>query len=572
MKQLLSSFQGYYRHMVIGPVFKLAEAVLELMIPLLVADMIDIGIQTGDTQYVLQRGLLMLLLGITGFFCALICQYFAAKSAQGFACALRKKLFRHVFALNSAEYGTLGADTLITRLTSDVNQMQTGVNMFIRLAVRAPFLTIGSIVMAMRIHTGIGMIFLITTPLIILVLYCVMSRSVPFYTHIQAGQDTISRLAGENLAGARVIRAFNRQKSEREAFRKAGDDLAAITVRVGKISAALNPITTIIVSAGILAIIWRGAKLVQIGNLAQGQIIALVSYMTQTLLALIVLANIIVIFTKALASAKRVAAVLDTQPSLQYPPTSAPAIPGAPVVEFQNIGFAYTKGGEHALEDITFTLQTGQTLGIIGGTGCGKTTVARLLQRDYDPAEGTVYLHGVPLQNITHEDLQAQINFVPQTAQLFAGTIRSNLQLANQTASEQAMWQALETAQGAAFVKAKEDGLEARVEEGGKNLSGGQKQRLTIARALLHGGDVLVLDDCASALDYATEAALRKALAAEKITTILISQRIASLKHADCILVLDDGVQCGFGNHETLLQTCDVYREICRSQNIGGVQ
>lgn len=570
MKALFRYFNGYRKQLVLGPLFKLTEAILELFVPLLMANIIDVGIKSGDVRYVITHGLFMLGLGAIGLCCALICQYFAAVCAQGFARSLRKDLFRHVFSLSQTEYGAVGTNSLITRLTSDVNQVQTGVNMFIRLAIRAPFLTIGSIVMSFTINWKIALVFLLSTPLIVLVLYVVMSRSVPFYTRIQRQQDVISRLAGENLEGARVIRAFSKQDDEVQQFRQAGDTLSDITIRVGKLSAALNPITSVIANLGIVVIVWCGGLFANNGGIEQGQIIAMVNYMTQTLLALIVLANIIVILTRALASARRVSEVLAQKSSMPEPECNAKEQPGAPRIEFDHVRFAYPDAGEDAVEDITFVVQPGQTLGIIGGTGCGKTTLVRLLTRDYDVTGGAVRVDGADVRAYTTRYLHAKIGLVPQAARLFSGTVRSNLQLGAENAPDDVLWNALEVAQGADFVRAKPGGLDMPVEEGGKNLSGGQKQRLTIARALAKQPEILILDDSASALDYATDAALRRALRARTadMTVVMISQRASTIKNADCILVLDDGLQCGFGTHEQLLEQCEVYREICRSQGI----
>lgn len=570
MRTLFRYFKGYRGQLILGPAFKLAEAVLELFVPLLMADIIDVGVKSADAGYVVRRGLLLLGLGAVGLVCALTCQYFAAVCAQGFGRSLRRDLFRRVFGLSQAQFGAQGADSLITRLTSDVNQVQTGVNMFIRLAIRAPFLTIGSVLMAFAINPKIAMIFLAATPLIVLVLYAVMSRSLPCYTDIQRGQDTIARLAGENLEGARVIRAFSRQNDEIAQFEKTGGALSELTIRVGRLSALLNPATSVIANLAIVGIVWWGAHIAQTGGVAQGQIIALVNYMTQTLLALIVLANLIVTFTKAIASAKRVSEVLALQSEMLWPKQSAPAQPGAPRIAFKNVSFAYPDAGDHAVEGISFSLEPGQTLGVIGGTGCGKTTLVRLLTREYDAAAGTVCVDGVDVRAYTARDLRAKFGVVPQTARLFSGTVRSNLTLGAPDASDETLWQALEIAQGAEFVRGKPGGLDAPVEEGGKNLSGGQKQRLTIARALAKRPEILILDDAASALDYATDAALRCALRAHtaKMTVVMISQRASTIRSADRILVLDDGRLCGCGTHEALLKSCAVYREICRSQGI----
>ena len=570
MKLLWQDFKGYTAQLILGPLFKLAEAVLELMIPLLMANIIDVGIKNGDVRYIVTHGIAMLGLGALGLCFAMICQYFAAVCAQGFGRSVRKRLFRHVFSLSQAEYGAVGTDSLITRLTNDVNQAQTGVNMFIRLAMRAPFLAIGSVVMAFTISPQIGLIFLIATPLICVVLAVIMRRSVPYYTRIQTQQDRIARLAGESLAGARVIRAFSRQDSEIEQFNAAGDSLAATTVHVGKISAMLSPITVVIVNLAIVLIIWFGGLYADTGVLQQGQIIALVNYMTQTLLALIVLANIVVVFTKAVASAGRIGEVLRLESSMCEPVRSTEEKEGASHIAFENVTFSYPNSGDTALEDISFTVQTGQTLGIIGGTGCGKSTLMHLLLRYYDATDGCVLVNGVNVKDYTLQALRAKIGLVPQTALLFAGTIRSNLQLGAPHATDEQLWAALETAQGADFVRSKPEGLDSLVEEGGKNLSGGQKQRITIARALVKQPQILILDDSASALDYATDAKLRTALRqqAQKMTVILISQRAATLQHATQILVLDEGIAVGLGTHAQLLQTCAIYREICATQGL----
>lgn len=570
MKTLFRYFDGYGKQLILGPVFKLTEAILELLVPLLMADIIDTGVKNGDFRYVIGRGLLLLVFGAVGFVCALICQYFAAVSAQGFGRSLRWDLLRHVFSLSQAQFEAQGADSLIIRLTSDVNQMQTGVNMFIRLAIRVPFLTVGSIAMAFVINGKIALIFLLSTPLIVLVLYLIMSRSLPYYTEIQRGQDALARLAGENLEGARVIRAFSRQKEEIDQFGQTGNALSDLTIRVGKLSALLNPLTSVIVNFAIIGIVWWGANIAQVGGIAQGQVIAMVNYMTQTLLALIVLANLIVTFTKAIASAKRISEVLALESTMSHPETSAPAQPAAPRIAFENVSFAYPGAGDHALEGISFALRPGQTLGIIGGTGCGKSTLVRLLTREYDVTGGAVRVDGVDVRDYTARDLRAKFGVVPQTARLFSGTVRSNLTLGAPEASDEILWQALETAQGAKFVRGKPGGLDTPIEEGGKNLSGGQKQRLTIARALAKQPEILVLDDSASALDYATDAALRRALheRTAQMTVVMISQRASTIKNADRILVLDDGHVCGWGTHGALLKNCDVYQEICRSQGI----
>lgn len=571
MKQLLSNFKGHIAQLCLGPAFKLAEAILELMIPLLMADIIDTGVKNGDVRYIVTRGGLMLLLGLIGLGCALVCQYFAALCAHGFGRSLRRNLFRHIMGLSATEYGRVSADSFITRVTNDANQVQTGVNMFIRLAVRAPFLIIGSVIMALSINRNIGLVFVVFTPVVLLVLYAIMSRSLPYYTVLQKGQDTISRLAGENLAGARVIRAFSRQESEATQFDAAGQHVADTAVRVGKISALLNPITGVLVNTAIILIIWLGGLYVDTGVLQQGEIIALVSYMTQTLLALIVLANLIVTFTKAIASARRVIEVLELESSMPDSAADAATSDTAPRVVFDDVSFTYPNGGDAAVEHISFAVDAGETLGIIGGTGCGKTTLVRLLTRAYDTSAGTVRIDGADVREWPLRALHTHMGLVPQNATLFSGTIRDNLRLGSETADDAALWRALETAQSADFVRAKPNGLDEMIEEKGKNLSGGQRQRLTIARALVPQPPILILDDAASALDYATDAKLRKALKedAGNRAVIMISQRASTLKNADRILVLDDGKMAGIGTHSELLATCEVYKEICASQGIG---
>ena len=571
MKALFRYFDGYRRQLVLGPLFKLTEAVLELFVPLLMANIIDVGIKNGNVKYVVTHGLFMLGLGAVGLACALTCQYFAAVCAQGFGRSLRKDLFRHVFSLSQAEYGSVGTNSLITRLTSDVNQVQTGVNMFIRLAIRAPFLTVGSIVMAFTINWKIALVFLLSTPLIVFVLYRVMSRSLPEYTRIQRQQDVISRLAGENLEGARVIRAFSKQDSEIEQFQQAGDTLSDITIRVGKLSAALNPITSVIANLAIVAIVWFGGLFAQDGGIEQGQIIAMVNYMTQTLLALIVLANIIVILTKALASAKRVSEVLAQESSMPEPRQSAAEKPGAPRIEFESVRFAYPDAGEDAVEGVSFSVQPGQTLGIIGGTGCGKTTLVRLLTRDYDVTGGAVRVDGTDVREYTSRRLHAKIGLVPQAAQLFSGTVRDNLRWGRQDATDEEIAEACRIACADEFIGRLSDGYDTELGQGGVNVSGGQKQRLCIARAILKRPKVLILDDSTSAVDTATEARIRQRLAESLpgMTKIIIAQRVSSVVHADKIIIMEDGRILAEGTHTSLLAGNAVYQEIYQSQQEG---
>lgn len=577
MKQIAQNFKGHYKEIILGPFFKLVEAVLELFVPLVMADIIDVGVRTGDVGYIVGRAGLMLLLATLGAAAALTCQYFAAVAAGHFGKGLRKQVYHHVMQFSPAETARFGAGGLITRLTNDVNQMQTGVNMAIRLGSRVPFLAVGSIVMALALNWRIGLVFFATTPLIGLVLFFIMRRTVPRYAEIQARQDTLARLGGENLAGARVIRAFSRQKQENKDFDSAAADLSVLTVRVGKISAALNPITGFVVNMAIVLIVWLGANFAFAGNVLPGEIIALVSYMNQTLLALVVAANLIVLFTRAMASTRRVAAVLEVEPSIVDGP-GAKEMAGAAAVTFENVSFAYHEGSEAALQGIDFAIEPGQTVGVIGGTGSGKTTLVNLLVRYYDAINGVVNVDGIDVRQYEVNALRKKIGLVPQAAALLSGSVRHNLAIAAPNATDEEMWQALRTAQAADFVQKLPEGLDSMIEEGGKNLSGGQKQRLTIARALVRKPEILVLDDSASALDYATDAALRQALremqASQTLTTIMISQRASTIKNADSILVLDEGHLVGQGNHEELLTSNSVYQEICASQGLwpkGGV-
>lgn len=575
MKKITGLLMEHKKEMILGPLFKLFEAILELFVPLVMAGIIDVGILQGDREYVISRGLLMLGLGALGVVAAMICQYYAARMAGDYGRDLRNFSFRHVLKLSGGDVAVFGSGGLITRLTNDINQMQTGINMAIRLGTRVPFLAIGSIVMAMRLNLRIGLIFLLCTPLIVLVLYVIMRKTLPSYTAIQGEQDKLSRLSVESLSGVRIIRAFSRQKEEAAQYEETAQDLTALMVRVGRISAALNPLTSVIANAAIVAIIWLGANFVFQGSMLSGEIIALVNYMNQTLLALVVAANVIVLFTRALASAQRVAKVLDTQPAITAPEVTG--VPGsetdAPAVAFSHVRFAYHEGSEDALEDVSFSLAHGQTVGLIGGTGSGKTTLINLLMRYYDVGSGTVSVDGIDVRTMDPSALRRQIGLAPQKAVLFAGSIRRNLELSAPEATEDEMWHALTVAQAADFVRKMPGGLDATIEEGGKNLSGGQRQRLTIARAVVRNPQLLILDDSASALDYATDAALRSALAEEKrihpdMTVLLISQRAASLMGADTILVLDDGRLVGQGTHGSLLRENEVYREICLSQGL----
>lgn len=575
MKKIISLLTEHKKELILGPLFKLFEAILELFVPLVTASIIDVGILQGDRSYVISRGLLMLGLGALGVVAGMICQYYAARMAGDFGRDLRNDSFRHVLKLSGGDVAAFGSGGLITRLTNDMNQMQTGINMAIRLGTRVPFLAIGSIVMAMRLNLRIGLVFLLCTPLIVLVLYVIMRKTLPSFAAIQGEQDKLSRLSVESLSGVRIIRAFSRQKEEAAQYEETAQDLTTLMVRVGRISVALNPLTSVIANAAIVAIVWLGSNFVFQGSMLSGEIIALVNYMNQSLLALIVAANIIVVFTRALASAQRVAKVLDTQPTITAPETGEAPTPeaNASAVSFDHVRFAYHEGSEDALEDISFSFVQGQTVGLIGGTGSGKSTLVNLLMRYYDVGSGAVCMDGVDVREMPPSVLRRQIGLAPQKAVLFAGSVRHNLRLSAPEATDEEIWHALTMAQAADFVRQMPGGLDTIIEEGGKNLSGGQRQRLTIARAVIRTPRLLILDDSASALDYATDAALRAALGAEKRThpdmsVLLISQRAASLMGADTILVLDDGQLVGQGTHAELLRGNEVYREICLSQGL----
>ena len=564
----------FKKEVLIGPVFKLTEAVFELIVPLVMAQIIDVGIANGDRGYVLRMGGVMVLLGLVGLGCALICQYCAARASQGFGTVLRSEMFRHINTLSHGEIDQIGTPSLITRITNDVNQLQLAVAMLIRLVVRAPFLVIGATVMALLLDWKLACIFFVAAPLMALVLYLVMSRSIPFYRIIQKKLDRISLITRENLSGVRVIRAFSRQEKEKERFAQASEDQMSTSIAVGRISALLNPLTSAIINLAIAAVIWFGGFRVDAGGMTQGEVIAFVNYLNQILLAMIVVANLVVIFTKAAASATRVDEVLQLHPSIVNR-VSRPAqeVEGSPEIAFDAVSFAYPDAGAYSLSDISFTVARGQTLGIIGGTGCGKSTLVNLIPRFYEVSQGSLKVDGVDVRDYPMEQLRGKVGIVPQRAVLFSGTLRQNMQWRKQDATDEEIWQALETAQAASFVRKMPDGLDSVILQGGKNLSGGQKQRLTIARALVGEPEILILDDSASALDFATDAALRRAIAkfsaerGNRMTTIIVSQRANTVRYADQIVVLDDGKAAGIGTHEQLLESCQTYREIYWSQN-----
>ncbi|MBD5146182.1 MAG: ABC transporter ATP-binding protein [Ruminococcus sp.] len=563
---------GFKKELIIGPAAKLTEAVFELIVPLIMADIIDVGINGGAGKpYIYRMGGIMILMGALGLCCALVCQYLASRASQGVGTVIRNDLFRHIGSLSHAELDRFGTPSLITRVTNDVNQVQSAVAMLIRLVVRAPFLVIGAAVMAMTIDLKLSLIFLAVMPLVAAVLYFIMFRSVPLYRVIQKKLDKISLITRESLSGARVIRAFSGEEAEEKRFREANDDFAETSMRVGRLSALLNPLTYAIMNLAIAAIVWFGGFRVNSGALTQGQVIAFVNYMTQISLALVVVANLVVLFTKAAASSVRINEVFDTEPSVKDG-SGAVSSANAPMIEFRDVSFSYSEGGDNALEHISFSVKKGETVGIIGGTGSGKSTLVSLVPRFYDAEQGSVLIGGADVKSYGLKELRQRIGFVPQKAMLFSGTIAENLRWGNENATDEQLRKAAETAQAKEFIDKMPEGFDTFINQGGRNLSGGQKQRLTIARALAGSPEILILDDSASALDFATDAALRKAIARDtsEMTVMIVSQRATSIRHADKIIVLDDGEAVGIGTHDQLMESCEVYREIVMSQESKG--
>lgn len=552
----------YRKEAVIGFFFKLIEAFFELIVPIVVADIIDYGILHQDQQYILQRGLLLLALALLGYACALVCQYFASKTSQGFGTYLRNDMFKAIHAYDYENIDEIGIPSLMTRITNDTNQLQLAVAMTIRLASRSPFLILGSLVMAFRISVPIALIFICAAPILALAIYGVMSKSLPLYLKIQKQLDHVSLICRENLAGIRVIRAFSKQKQEKERFQQATQKQKDMQIQVGKLSALLNPSTSVIVNCAILVILYAGGLQVNAGYLTQGEVIALINYMNQILLSMFAFANVIVIYNKATACYKRVQEVLAIQPAIQNGKCLIDNQEG-PLVTFDHVSFSYQ--GSHALHDISFSIHQGETIGIIGGTGSGKSTLIHLIPRFYEATQGQIYIKNRPIQDYSLFSLRQMIGLVPQQATLFTGTIKENICLAKENASDDEVKQALHLAQ-ASFVDEWKDGIYSHITQGGHNLSGGQKQRLTIARALVRNPELLILDDSASALDFATDAALRKAIATLPQTTIIVSQRVSAIMHADKILVLSHGELVGMGKHDELMKTCEIYQQIVTSQ------
>ena len=565
MKHLRPYMKKYKLQSILAPAFKMLEAGFDLTVPLLVARIIDDGIAAGDSRVIWTNFALMLLMALLGLACSFTAQFFAAKAAIGSAAGLRRDLLKHIQGLSFTELDTIGTATLITRMTSDINQVQNGINMFLRLFLRSPFIVFGAMIMVFTLNTHLALIFVAAIAVLFVIVFGIMRITNPKYKQTQKNLDSVTAATRENLNGVRVIRAFGREETQVREFAAINEKLANSQQNVGKISALMNPLTYVVVNSAIIAVLWLGAGKVENGLLLRGDLVAMINYIGQILIELVKLANLIVLLSKAMASLGRVEQILDTESSMEFTGTES-GTDSETILEFRDVALRYKGAGAESVSGISFALRKGQTLGVIGGTGSGKSTLVNLIPRFYDATEGTVYLKGVPVQNLREDVLRKSVAIVQQKAQLFAGTIRSNLLWGNENATDAELWQALETAQAAEFVSKK--GLDATVEQGGRNLSGGQKQRLTIARALLCKPDILILDDSASALDYATDAALRTAIAnlPGEMTVVIVSQRTASIQQADHILVLEDGTLAGQGTHSQLLDTCPVYREIYESQ------
>ena len=578
MKKLLVFLKDYKKESVLAPLFKLLEAFFELFVPLVMASIIDRGISNSDTGYIAKMGLCLLLLAVVGLISSVTAQFFAAKAAVGFSTKLRQALFEHIQGLNFTNIDKAGTSTLITRMTSDINQVQSGVNMVLRLFLRSPIIVFGAMIMAFTIDVKCALIFVVAIPLLALVVFGVMMITMPMYKKVQSALDRVLGITRENLTGVRVIRAFHQEEVEEKRFQEQNSTLSHLQTAVARISAVMNPLTYVIVNGAIIALIYTGAMQVNIGNLTQGEVVAIINYMSQILVELVKLANLIITITKALACADRVAGVLEIPTGEEaagvygvseegtVSPTQEPS--AVPYLEFDHVSLTYQGAGDKTLQDIDFQVERGQTIGIIGGTGSGKTSLVNLIPGFYPVTEGAIRLEGQDIRTIPAEQLRNRIGVVPQKAVLFKGTIRSNLQWGNPDATEEEMWQAIDTAQAREVVEGKEGQLDAEIAQNGKNLSGGQRQRLTIARALVRKPEILILDDSASALDYATDAKLRQALkeVEKDTTTFIVSQRASTIRHADQIIVLDDGMIAGIGTHEQLLEGCEVYQEIYYSQ------
>ena len=611
MKRLLSYMKDYRKESILGPLFKMLEASFELLVPLVVASMVDVGIRNRDGGYIMKMGGLLLLLALVGLACSLTAQYFAAKAATGAGTALRNDLYKHIGTLSYAEIDSVGTATLITRMTSDINQVQNGINMTLRLLLRSPFVVFGAMIMAFTVDLRSAMVFVVTIPVLCVVVFGIMLVSMPLYRSVQRQLDKVLLTTRENLMGVRVIRAFNRQESEVGKFEGENDRLVQMQVFVGKISALLNPVTYVIFNVAIVAVIWVGGEQVDSGTITQGKVIALVNYMSQILVELIKMANLIILISKATACMNRVDSIFQVETSVkergslgggthengslgggiqenvshgkgiqenvshikedscESPPSTGPSAGGpVPKVEFRDMDFVYSGAKAPALSGISFKAMPGQTIGVIGGTGSGKTTLVNLIPRFYDADKGQVLVDGVDVRNHTLDGLRSKIGVVPQRPVLFKGTLRDNMKWGKKDASDEEIYDALNMAQAREFVNDKDQGLMLHIDQGGRNLSGGQRQRLTIARALVRRPEILIMDDSASALDFATDARLRKAIrqGTKDMTVFIVSQRATTIKQADLILVLDEGALAGMGTHKELLNSCEVYREICLSQ------
>lgn len=581
MKNLLIYLKDYKKESILAPLFKMLEASFELFVPLVMAAIVDVGIAGNDKGYILKMCLVMIVLGVIGLICSITAQFYAAKAAVGFATKLRRSLFAHIQKLSFSSMDEIGTSTMITRMTSDVNQVQSGVNLVLRLFLRSPFIVIGAMVMAFTIDRKAAMIFVVTIPLLSIVVFGIMLISIPLYRKVQGKLDRVLGLTRENLSGVRVIRAFHREEEEQETFVRENAALTRTQMFVGRISALMNPVTFVIVNGAVIVLIYTGALQVEAGILTQGAVLALVNYMSQILVELIKLANLIITVTKAVACAGRIGSVLEMKtgmPSVcaeesgketqQTEPAAKQTVGDPPIAEFRKACLSYQGSSEEALSDISFTVKRGETIGIIGGTGSGKTSLVNLLPRFYDVTKGSVLVEGRDVRDYEPDVLRRKIGMVMQKSILFSGTVRENLLWGNENATKEQLWEALDISQAQEFVEQKEGGLDAVVAQAGKNLSGGQKQRLNIARALVRKPDILILDDSASALDYATDARLRQAIRRmpESPAVFIVSQRAASIMHADKIIVLDDGKIAGMGEHEHLLKDCEVYQEIYYSQ------
>ena len=568
MKKLLIYLKDYKIESVLAPLFKMLEALFELFVPIVMAKVIDIGIPAGDRNYVIRMCLVMILLGIIGLVCSITAQYFSAKAACGFATKLRHSLFEHIQSLSFTEMDTLGTSTLITRMTSDINQVQNGVNMFLRLFMRSPFIVVGAMVAAFIIDVRSAIIFAVAIPLLSVIVFIIMYVSIPLYKKVQSRLDTVLGITRENLTGARVIRAFHKEEGEIERFEEANESLSSLQIFVGKISALMNPATYAVVNLSIVAIIWVGGIRVNTGAISQGEVVALINYMSQILVELIKLANLIVLINKAIACGNRVQSVFEISSSMSESPDQSIDTETDNAVEFKDVSLRYGSSETDSLSEITFSAKKGETIGIIGGTGSGKSSIVNMIPRFYDAFSGEVLVDGKNVKDYSIKALRGKIGVVPQKAVLFNGTIRENLLWGNENASDEDIYEALKISQATDVVEGRRKGLDSEVAQGGKNFSGGQRQRLTIARALVRKPEILILDDSASALDFATDAALRKAIREmeNSPTVFIVSQRASSIQYADKIIVLDDGRIAGIGSHDSLLESCGVYQEIYYSQ------